>query len=106
MAHIAEERQHKEVTRDKYKIIAKARSMKHDELQDHVQSHMLGCTDPDCDICDMGESGSMIDDDDEGEPTGKNTHNIGKRSSKGREGAGFKIDSVGKASSKLLKSRH
>lgn len=79
-------------TRNKYKTIARAKAMNHDELADHVQSHMLGCDDPDCDICDLGESGSSVDNDDEGEGE---EHNKGSRSSKGREGAGEEIDKAG-----------
>lgn len=92
MAHLAEERDVKEATRDKYKLISKAKSLNHDELMDHVQSHMLGCTDADCDICDMGQSGDMIDDDEEGEGP---VYDIGDRSSEGREGAGYNIDTEG-----------
>jgi hypothetical protein len=87
-------------TRDKYKVIARAKSMAHDELYEKVQSHMLDCCDPDCDICDMGASGSMIDNDDEG--SGSN-YNIGSRSSKGREGAPPDLDTVGKQAQKDVK---
>lgn len=92
MAHLQEERDVKDATRDKYRAINKARNLRHDEVMDHLESHMLGCTDPDCDICDMGESGSMIDDDDEGEGP---VHDVGDRSSEGREGAGYDIDTEG-----------
>ncbi len=80
-----------DTTRDKYKLIAKARAMKHDELINNVESHMLSCCDEDCDICSMGQSGSMIDDD--------------SPPDKGRKGAGSEIDTVGKASQKIVASR-
>ena len=83
----------KEATRDKYKIIARAKSMRHDELVDHLQNHMLSCCDDDCDICDMGQSGSMIDDDDEDDKGP--LHNKGERYSDGRRGAGTDIDTEG-----------
>lgn len=83
-------------TRDKYKTIARAKSLNHDELMDHVQSHMLSCMDPDCNVCDMGQSGSMIDDDDEDESTEKSdTHREGEEASEGRRGAGYDIDREG-----------
>lgn len=101
MAEITKLEKHSQgTTRNKYKVIARAKAMSHDELKDHVQSHMLSCSDEDCDICDMHESGSGIDNDDEGEGP---EHNKGTRSSKGREGAGEEIDKVGRAAQKEVK---
>lgn len=85
MAEITKLNKHSQgATRDKYKIITRAKAMSHGDLEDHVTSHMLGCCDDDCDICDLGQSGQMIDDDDEGE--GK-VHDVGSRSSRDRKGA-------------------
>lgn len=85
MAEITKLNKHSQgTTRDKYKVIARAKAMSHGDLEDHVTSHMLGCCDDDCDICDLGQSGQMIDDDEEGE--GK-VHDIGSRSSRDRKGA-------------------
>jgi len=101
MSEITELNKHSQgTTRDKYKTVARAQKMKHDDLMDHVTSHMLSCCDDDCDICDLGQSGSMIDNDDEGNGP---EHTYGTRSSKGREGAD-NIDSVGKKAQSDSKS--
>ena len=65
---------------------------------EHVQSHMLSCCDDDCDICDMGQSGSMIDDDDEDDKG--SLYDKGERSSEGRRGAGPDIDRAGESAVK------
>jgi hypothetical protein len=86
MAHHEEYAQ--KTSRDKYKTIARAKAMSHGELSDHIQSHMLGCTDPDCDICDMGQSGSFIDDEKEEErgSKGDNIDNLGERTARSSKG--------------------
>jgi len=106
MSEITELNKHSQGTsRDKYKVVARAKKMKHDDLVDHLTSHMLSCCDDDCDICDLGQSGSMIDNDDEGDGP---QHNYGSRSSKGREGS-MNQDNAGKlaqkASQKILSTR-
>ena len=78
-------------TKDKYALISRAKSLRHDELLDKIEDHMLGCTDEDCDICDLGQSGQFIDDDDSGDEA---SYDKGTRSSEGREGVG-NIDSMG-----------
>lgn len=85
---MASEKGIQDTTNDKYKLIAKARAMRHDELAAKVESHILDCFDPDCSLCDMGASGSLIDDD--------------SAPDKGRKGAGENIDIVGKAAQKLI----
>ena len=84
-------------TRNKFKAIAHAKGLAHGALMNKVQDHMMSCADEDCDICDMGQSGSMIDDDDVGE---KPTHNKGTRSSSSKNPTG-NIHSVGKAAQLL-----
>lgn len=87
-----------ETTRDKYDLVDKASKMRHGDLIDKISSHIFGCCDPDCDICDMGQSGQMIDDEDDEDNTGK-LYNRGTRSSEDRRGSGD-IDSAGKAAIK------
>jgi hypothetical protein len=97
---VTKEKGIKNTTRDKYKLIDKASSLRHDDLMDKVSSHMMNCCDPDCDICDMGQSGSMVDDDEDEE--GESLHNKGKRASEGREGVG-NLDSAGTETIKASK---
>lgn len=104
MAHITELDKHSQgTTRDKYKTIARAKNMRHGDLMDHVQNHMMECDDPDCDICDMGQSGSMIDEDEKEEEG--STHDYGTRSSRDHKGAG-NIDSAGEEAEKDTKGDH
>lgn len=91
-------------TRNKFKTIARAQNMSHGDLMDKVQDHMMNCTDPDCDICDKGESGSSLDQDEEGEEKASNSHNRGTRSSTYRTGSGRRIDEEGKSAVKESKS--
>lgn len=101
MAEITKLDKHSQgTTRNKYKVMARAKNMSHDELSDHVQSHMMECTDPDCDICDLGQSGDSIDNDDEGEGE---EHDFGTRSSKGRDTAPKEIYRAGDIAEKESK---
>jgi hypothetical protein len=91
-------------TRDKYKTIARAKSLRHEELMDHIQNHMLSCCDDDCDICDLGQSGSMIDDDsgDGGPIHSKGTKSSPKKSNNSVDDAGCLAE---KSSSAILAAR-
>lgn len=65
-------------SRSKSELRDRAMKMSHDSLVDHV----MGLCDEDCEICNKGESGDLIDNDDEGEGE---EHDYGTRSSKGHE---------------------
>jgi hypothetical protein len=75
-------------TRNRYALIERTKKMSHDRLADHI----MGCCDDDCEICDMGQSGEMIDDDDEGSGS---VDNYGDRSFKDRRGSGSQVDNEG-----------
>lgn len=75
-------------TRNKHALIERTKRMDHGRIADHI----MGCCDDDCEICDMGESGEMLDNDDEGSG---NVHNYGSRSSKEHRGAGTDVDREG-----------
>jgi len=75
-------------SRNKHALMERTKRMDHGRIADHL----MGCCDSDCEICDMGESGEMIDKDDEGRG---DTHNYGTRSSKEYEDKGDTVDREG-----------
>jgi len=75
-------------SRNKHALMERTKRMDHGRIADHL----MGCCDDDCEICDMGESGEMVDKDDEGSG---DIHNYGTRSSKEYEDKGDTVDREG-----------
>jgi hypothetical protein len=80
MAHLESRREEdtkgiQSTSKNKYELRERLHKMKHGDMVDHL----MGECGPDCEICDAGESGEMLDNDDEGEG---DVHNVGSRSSK------------------------